>query len=126
MQQPQQEVHDVVVASIAESIATVKTLFGLETSTQLIPFSKIVIACRSLGGGAHEEVVAPIVNGILEELKLNPIENEADLETAAEFAEVIAMAISDATQLIYQQMQMAQAEAARRSAAGNGQALIGT
>jgi len=113
--QPQVSVSDMVLDSVSDSIATVKSMLGLKTTTEVLPFMKVVIACRSLNGDAHEQVVKPIVAGILEQVELNPVENAADREKAVEYAELIALSISDATQLIYQEMQRQVQERAQAS-----------
>lgn len=125
MDQPQVEVSDIVVGSITQATATTKKLFGLEKTQEILPFLKVVLAIRSLNGEAHAEVVEPIVNGILTDLGLDPANNAIDRVDAAEYAELIAMGIADATQMIYQQMQMMHQQAQQQRAAGAGQKLLG-
>lgn len=119
--EPQMNVSDMVIGSVTDSVATVKRLFGLTENTETLPFMKIVLAARSLNGDAHEQVVEPIVNGLLKEFDLDPANNEEDRVAAADYAELIAMSISDATQLIYQEMQRqmhARAQAAGQAPLG--------
>lgn len=122
--EPQLEVSDLIVKSIAESIATVQALFGLEKPADTAPFTTVIAACSTLQGEAHDEVIKPIVVGILDELGLDPVENAEDRVTVEAFADLIAKSIADATQLIYQQMQMQAQRQAQIQAQGQGRQLL--
>lgn len=123
-----QDIDKTLRSASIDAWQTTTEVFGTSTNEETLPFTKFAIACRSLTKPAHEELIKPLVNGILEDLGLNPVTSDEDRATCATMIDFFAMTVQDAASLVMQGMQREMQERARAEQAinsGNGHILKG-
>ena len=116
----QKQIHDLILENFHHSMTFLSEFFGLEKPNyaDLQPFSKILAALRALPREAMDEVIKPILTAQFKAFGLDPT-NATDRKKAAELADLMALGIQDATNMIMQVMQQQQANAAK-IASGQG------
>jgi len=112
-----QRIDDIIAEGVTNSVTIICKAFGLQNSAQLSPFQKIMASMRGLPPQAQEEIVIPLIEKVCTALGLNPKQDHAKV---AEFSDIIALSIQDATGLIIENMEHQQkAAAALRSGRGS-------
>lgn len=89
---------------IAPGVETVKEIYGVETISEMIPFVKIIAACRGMTEQMQIEVARPLAKETLAQLGLDPVGNEEHREIAKDYVDIVALVINDAMNLVVQHM----------------------
>lgn len=124
---PEMNIQDVVRDSFATGMETVTECFGVQKE-DMKPFMSVVAATRGLQKPGHDELLIPLIKGLLEEFGLDPVNSEEDRKKAEDYAEVIALGVSDAVGMVMQNMQQQarqRAMAEQALAQGQGNLLQG-
>lgn len=116
----QKQIHDLILENFHNSMSFLSEFFGIEKPTyaDMQPFTKVLAALRALPREAMDEVIKPILAAQFKAFGLDPT-SATDRKKAAELADLIALSIQDATNMIMQVMQQQQANAAK-IASGQG------
>ena len=102
-----ERIEDIISEGFVASRNTLLEVFELENALQLIPFQKIMAAMRGLPAEAQKDIVVPIIRKLSSELGVDPSTSRGQ-EAVAEFVDIFALAIQDATQFIIQNMERQQ------------------
>lgn len=110
----QKQIHELILENFHHSMSFLSEFFDLEKPTyeDMQPFSKILAALRALPREAMDEVIQPILAAQFKAFGLDPTDFN-DRKKAAELADLMALGIQDATNMIMQVMQQQQANAAK-------------
>ncbi len=110
----QKQIHELILENFHNSMSFLSDFFGLEKPTyaDMQPFAKVLAALRALPREAMDEVIKPILTAQFKAFNLDPT-NTTDRKKAAELADIMALSIQDATNMIMQVMQQQQANAAK-------------
>lgn len=110
----QSQIHELILTNFNNSLEFLCDFFDIETTdtADLIEFVKVLAALRGLPREAMDEVVLPILTAQFAAFGLDPT-NPDDRESAAEMADLMALSIQDATQMIMQIMQQQQSNTSK-------------
>lgn len=102
------EMAQMLIDGFSISYKTLSKLFGTASSADVAAFSSVLATLRPLPADVQEQVAAPIIAGIFEALSADPTTAEGRA-IALPFADNIAAALADATQIMLQNMRAQQA-----------------